>query len=306
MANQAIRYPIEGGDLGAWAPFAEAQLKAGGLGAYSCNLYDDAGTLKISTGWISINNDTVLAACEIDTITSISLAAVSNSNWAKIEMSVSGASVTFSAADISGATDEKTLPSDFTDAFVPQKQGFYITSTKRVIGLAWKNAGGTLEGVINVLPKIDGYMGYSLSDDANDIKYSFSKNSDDLTIQITNEKVFYQDSSGTKSVKKIYTKVIEIGDWNMQSSNLNQVTHNLDLTKIIDVRAIVRDDSDTLRHNLYFFQDGADPTLLAGGIDLINATQVHLRRRTGGQFGTASYNATSYNRGWVIFKYLGD
>lgn len=174
MANIFLRKPVDGGDNGAWAPYANAQ-NTSVIGVYSANLYDDSGTLKLTTGYIGINDGTNIGVSELDTIETISLAAVSNSNWAKIEMTVSGSTVTFAAADISGATDPSALPAGFTGAYDGEKGGFYITSTKRCIGLAWKNAGGTLEGIVNTVGIQEGWSGYCQSDDANNNPYYFQK-----------------------------------------------------------------------------------------------------------------------------------
>ncbi len=174
MANTFWRKPIVGGDDGAWGPYNDEQNKDN-LGVYTASLYDDSGTLKITTGRIGINDGTNIGVSVIDTVTTISLAGVSNSNWAKIEMTVAGSSVTFAAADIAGATTASSLPAGFTGAYDGEKGGFYISATKRCLGIVWKNAGGTLEGVINTIGSQEGWTGYGQSDDANDVPYIFEQ-----------------------------------------------------------------------------------------------------------------------------------
>lgn len=172
MANVFIREARDGGDRGIWASYELAQNRLR-LSSISSYLYNDAGTLKLSTGRIGLDNDSQKGACLIDTITTISLASISNSNWGKIEITNNGTGIVLSAADISGATDETTLPAAFTGAYDGEKGGYYIDATKRCIGLVWKNAGGTLEGIVNCLSG-SSYIGYSTSDDADDNIYQFA------------------------------------------------------------------------------------------------------------------------------------
>jgi hypothetical protein len=309
MANQFWRFPVEGGDDGAWAPFADEHLRGAGTGSYSCNLYDDSGDLKISKGKIGINNGTVEGIADIDTVTLISLAAVTNGNWAKIEMTVSGTNVTFSAADTDTGvdTDPSTLPTGFTGGWNGEKQGFYISATKRVIGLAWVNSSGTLEGVINVLQSIEGYMGYSISDDANDNKYSFWKNANDLDEEVTHERMMYVDDSGTKSIVKVYTKVIEIGDWNMDTSTAKTVSHGLDdVEKVISLDVLIRTDSGESQNTktvLPLIGGNADASYdLPANVGL-SPTLVRMQIEGGSFWDSVIFNSTSYNRGWIIIKY---
>ncbi len=174
MANEFIRFPIDGGDTGVWASYLLDNIKDL-IGNYTCYLYDDSGTLKVSKGQIGIYNGVNYGISKIDTITTISLAAVSNSNWAKIEMSISGSAVSFAAADIAGATNPASAPTDFTNAYNPEKGGFYITSTKRCIGIVYVNASGTLTGIINEIGNDYGWTGYNESDSTGMLPYIFEQ-----------------------------------------------------------------------------------------------------------------------------------
>lgn len=160
MANTFYREAISGGDSGIWDTY-ELPQNRNVEGNISCKLYDDSGTLKITVGRIGFNDGTNRGTMVIDTVTTISLAAVSNGNWAKIEMALSGGAPVFTAADISGATSSTTLPAGFTGAWDGNKQGYYIASNKRCIGLAWKESGGSLDGIINTSPYEEGYYGSS-------------------------------------------------------------------------------------------------------------------------------------------------
>jgi len=308
MANNFIRFAIEGGDEDDWADFEEPQNYSGTIGACYCNLYDDSGTLKITKGRVGIDDGTNTGTAIIDTVTTISIAGVSNSNWAKIEVSVSGVGVTIAAADISGATDETALPAGFTDAWDGNKGGFYIAANKRCIGLAWKNAGGTLEGIINVGDYSDSYSGYSISDDAYDNYYSFIKDKNEIDTVITPEKCMYLSSAGVKSIVNVATKIIEIGDWNMNTTPSVTIETGVDYDKIIGATALIRDNTGNNRYMINLFGDSADPTLLSGGVGTISAAggagKVDLRRRLNGSFDSGSFDSTSYNRGFITIRYI--
>ena len=109
----------------------------------------------------------------------------------------------------------------------------------------------------------------------------------------------------------LITKVIEIGDWNMDSTETVYVTHGIDWTKlraICDV--MIRDDSG----NMYKLDANVEmsTTTKDGGVVLyetttpqngLSSTAILLYRVTGGIFDSVSFNATAYNRGWVTIQY---
>jgi len=172
MANRWQRVPIDGGDLDVWGPIEEA-INLLGLGTITAYLYNDAGALKLAKGRIGMDDGSQLGAVIVDTITTLSLVGLTASCWAKIEASRVGTVPTFAIASIAGSTDPATLPASFTAAYDGDKQGFYIVGTKRVVGLAWINAAGALEGIVNCLPG-NSYAGYSTSDDTDDVPYYFN------------------------------------------------------------------------------------------------------------------------------------
>lgn len=303
MSNLFYRKPIIGADENSWAPLNDAHLNVG-LGACSVKLYDDGGTLKVSKGIIGISDGTVTGIAYIDTVTTISLAGISNGNWAKIEMSVSGTSVTFTATDIAGATDPEVLPAGFTGSFDDEKRGYYITATKRCIGLAWKNSSGTLEGIANVLNNVEGYEGYSISDDANDNWYYFDLNKVSDSKRVDTLRAMYVNVAGTKSIKKLLTKIIEIGSWNMNTTSAFQVAHGLsDHTKIRTVTGMITNDAGT---TLYPIGIGPSSTTANGDQQVwfrfATSTNIELLRLTSGDFDGGGAPASG-NRGWLVVEY---
>lgn len=105
----------------------------------------------------------------------------------------------------------------------------------------------------------------------------------------------------------ILDEVLEIGDWNMNSTALISPSHELggDTWRIRSAECHIRGDADAapLRLNpLDQFVDAPDPTLRSGGIQQWGDTDVGLWRRTGGAFDNGNFESTSYNRGWLYFS----
>jgi hypothetical protein len=98
---------------------------------------------------------------------------------------------------------------------------------------------------------------------------------------------------------KLNTKVLEIGDWNMDSTGAIGIAHGLTKTKIRpSVSVLIRaDDGD-----LYGFN--ADVNATSQTYYSITDTQVFLARGIGSFFDSTSYDATSFNRGWVTLHYI--
>jgi len=95
------------------------------------------------------------------------------------------------------------------------------------------------------------------------------------------------------------TKVIEIGDWNMDSTSIVSINHNLTFTDIIGIQILIRDDGNSLKTELSHL----DSTTVSGTYS-INSTLVTMIRTSGGFYDNTTYDQTSFNRGWVILSYL--
>jgi hypothetical protein len=99
-------------------------------------------------------------------------------------------------------------------------------------------------------------------------------------------------------------KVIEIGDWDMDSDTVVEVSHGLSATKIIGVIGILRNDSDTQRYTIS--QANEDSALGIIGVTFTYiGSPIRIGRKEGElPFDTTDFSATSYNRGWLIVSYL--
>jgi len=113
----------------------------------------------------------------------------------------------------------------------------------------------------------------------------------------------YVDGITSTDGTALQIKVVNIGDWNMDSDATKAVAHGVTLSTIRAVFGVIRDDSGTRVSTLVagFNLSTANPDLgILGSGSGIDSTNVTLVRRTSGAFDSTDYNATSYNRGWVV------
>ncbi len=103
------------------------------------------------------------------------------------------------------------------------------------------------------------------------------------------------------------TEIIELGDWNMDTTTDIDVAHGLEYSDIIGIETevLIRNDADTAKDSIGTGVDATDTTP-QGYVGTIDSTNINIVRLTGGKFDDAAYNATSYNRGWLIITYIND
>ena len=99
-------------------------------------------------------------------------------------------------------------------------------------------------------------------------------------------------------------KVLEIGDWDMEASTFVNVSHGLgsNYRNIRSVNAIIRADND---FSYYSINPSLGPSVSRNElwVSLLGSSVIGLQRFTGGLFDNPSFQATSYNRGWVMIWY---
>jgi hypothetical protein len=110
--------------------------------------------------------------------------------------------------------------------------------------------------------------------------------------------VDYRDTAGTEGQLTLYQKIIEIGDWNLTTTSAVLITHNLTLSKIVAVTAMIRSDDGSAHYPANGRADAG--ATLSIQTNYVSSTQIRLER--GGLTGT-SFDATSYNRGWITIWY---
>jgi hypothetical protein len=109
--------------------------------------------------------------------------------------------------------------------------------------------------------------------------------------------------SSESSTPQIRIKVLEIGDWNMDTNEDVSIAHGVNAAKIRHVTAVIRDDSANrywpLFSDLGDFNFGVFGGLFYG----YDSTNVKLFRTNASAFDSTDFNATGYNRGWITIWY---
>lgn len=96
---------------------------------------------------------------------------------------------------------------------------------------------------------------------------------------------------------KLNTKVIDIGDWNMDADTIASVAHGVTETDIRSVSVLIRNDTDSVLSNLE-----TQSSFVAGSIQIFSGDVV-LRRQTSGPYDSTNYDSTAFNRGWITIQY---
>jgi hypothetical protein len=125
-----------------------------------------------------------------------------------------------------------------------------------------------------------------------------------VVYRVTNkENLLYVEAINIdKDINETTTKVVQLGDWDMDANSSLSVAHGItNFQDIIRVSVMIYTDAPvTLEYPL----DAVDSSISQfGGVGYINATNVILYRLTGGFFDSTSFDATSYNRGYMIIEY---
>jgi hypothetical protein len=181
MSDIFLREPAVGGDLDSWGLFEEAQNHPS-LSINTIVLYNNGGSLYRKPGQIGLDNGSNKGVVTLTgDVGPISLAGLTASRWARVEVSVVGTTPSVTLTSIAAGTDPAVIPAAMAASYNYAKGGFYFLGTARLIGLVWVNAAGNLEGIVNCGNGFV-YSGYATSDDAADLLYYFSLQKNDLTI----------------------------------------------------------------------------------------------------------------------------
>jgi hypothetical protein len=104
-------------------------------------------------------------------------------------------------------------------------------------------------------------------------------------------------ASGTANLK---IKVLNIGDWNMDTTYTIAVAHGIASYKTIkSVSVVVRDDTDTVYSVSPFL---APDVALFHELD---GTAINIYREDPSFFNSVNFDSTSFNRGWITIIYEG-
>lgn len=177
-----------------------------------------------------------------------------------------------------------------------EKQGWYdATGTHRYYLKIYKDAGGNYDNKA-LYTNIKNIV---ITENGIEIETSIIKSSG-LTDAITID-AKYIDASAVESKVGIKTKIIEIGDWNMDSDLGVTVDHGLgaDFYKIRNIDVYILDDTGNNMYNLL----GLNGFTASGILGLISSAGIVIQRIVGGYFDNVTFDSTSYNRGWVFITH---
>lgn len=103
-------------------------------------------------------------------------------------------------------------------------------------------------------------------------------------------------------------KIIDIGDWNMDTTLAVGVSHGLTASKIRTLQVVIRGDVGSIFDDSHIPLDFSDLTNVPDGSFRVGPNPdeavIALNRRAGGIFDSSLFNATSYNRGWITIGYI--
>lgn len=125
-----------------------------------------------------------------------------------------------------------------------------------------------------------------------------------LTVTSTTQVSNLTASAVGDGTNKINTKIINIGDWNMDTTDSVNVAHGLTLANIRVVEGTIRNDAGDTFYPIAEALISAG-SAVNGAYAHANATNIVIQRLLNGFFdGSAAFDGTSYNRGWVVITYV--
>jgi len=115
-------------------------------------------------------------------------------------------------------------------------------------------------------------------------------------------KFIYPSLQNEFLIPVLRTKVVDLGDWDMDATASISVIHGIsDFTKIRSISVLIRSDSGSSLTDLN--QPDTTTGVPIGGIGQAVSAFITLRRLASGYFDSTNFNTTSYNRGWCTITY---
>jgi hypothetical protein len=101
------------------------------------------------------------------------------------------------------------------------------------------------------------------------------------------------------------TKIIEIGNWNMDSIAVVDIPIGIDFKRIRNVSVLIRNDADDNYFDFVSAQAGAHATAPLIRLGVVSTFDiVELERNAGGFFDSGNFDSDPpYNRGWITIQY---
>lgn len=99
-------------------------------------------------------------------------------------------------------------------------------------------------------------------------------------------------------------KIINIGDWNMDTANAVNIAHGLTLGHIRSISVSIINDLGSTTYDFAATILNSNGTFHSyGGYIVASTTHITLRRHLGGMYDGNSFDLTPYNRGWITINY---
>lgn len=118
---------------------------------------------------------------------------------------------------------------------------------------------------------------------------------------------YYTGSWSAWSLARLAKQTVEIGDWNMDSDSQKVLTPsvwNIDQKKIRHLSGIIRDDDDEDRYVINSGDTTSNPPVyFLALLGVGGGNSIYIERLAGSVFDSTNFNATSYNRGWLVIEY---
>lgn len=97
------------------------------------------------------------------------------------------------------------------------------------------------------------------------------------------------------------TKVIEIGDWNMDATVSVNIIHGLNFLKIKKIDVIIIIDNSNFIYPLILTETVTGVS--AGSVAEVSPTIIRLSRLAGSSFDSTAFDLVPFNRGWITITY---
>lgn len=104
---------------------------------------------------------------------------------------------------------------------------------------------------------------------------------------------------GYSSVTNLHLKILQIGDWNMDTTDSVAIPHGESLANILTICCAIVNDAGTVKYQAA----GASGGTRDLDVTSIDATNVNLGRKIGGLFDSVDFDSTSYNRGFLFITH---
>lgn len=104
--------------------------------------------------------------------------------------------------------------------------------------------------------------------------------------------------------KAVHIKMIDIGFWDMDSTDWKGIVHGIaDHKKIVFINAYIFGDNGVTYKSLIQYDQIKNNGIFSGGVRAINNVEIELQRVIGGDFDLPAFSNGGINRGTLVIMY---